>query len=138
MNRRPQFGFTLIELMIVVAIVGVLASIAMPAYQDYIVRSKVTEAIGQLAACKTAVAEYTQSNAAFPADETAAGCSTLAPIYAKAPTVNSGVIIIELRNILAGDPDGKTVIFTPDGPPIAKWTCTTTASKKYVPSTCRG
>jgi type IV pilus assembly protein PilA len=137
MQTRSQLGFTLIELMIVVAIVGVLAGIALPAYQDYVVRSKVTEALGQVAACKTAVAEYTQANVAFPVDETAAGCSTLSPIYAKAPTVNAGVITIELQNIIAGDPDGKTIVLTPDGPPITKWTCSTTASKKYVPSICR-
>jgi type IV pilus assembly protein PilA len=137
MRMPGQRGFTLIELMIVVAIVGTLAAIAMPAYQDYVVRSKVTEALGQVAACKTAVTEYVQTNSAFPASEAAAGCSTLSPTFAKAPTVNAGVITIELQNILAGDPDGKTLVLTPDGPPVTKWTCTTTASKKYVPSICR-
>ncbi len=66
--KRVQQGFTLIELMIVVAIVGILAAIALPAYQDYVVRSKVSEAAATAAACKTSVAEYLASKNALPAD----------------------------------------------------------------------
>ena len=70
-----QQGFTLIELMIVVAIIGILAAIAIPAYQDYTIRAKVTEAMGLASSAKTSVSEYRLSQSAFPANATQAGLS---------------------------------------------------------------
>ena len=72
MNK--QQGFTLIELMIVVAIIGILAAIAIPAYQDYTVRSKVTELVNAAGVCKTSVAEYYQAKGTMPPDETVGAC----------------------------------------------------------------
>jgi type IV pilus assembly protein PilA len=136
--KRLQQGFTLIELMIVVAIVGILAAIAIPAYNDYVARSKVSEALAALGACKTSVSEFTQVNNAFPTTLDTAGCSSTPTKYVSALDVTGqGVISASLQNIVAGA-DGQTVTLTPDTIPIATWTCSTTACLKFVPAQCRG
>ena len=76
--KRMQQGFTLIELMIVVAIIGILAAVAIPAYQDYTIRARVTEGLGFAAAAKTAVSEFYISQGTMPADSSEAGYSATA------------------------------------------------------------
>jgi type IV pilus assembly protein PilA len=142
--KRVQQGFTLIELMIVVAIVGILAAIALPAYQDYIIRSKMSEGVAAAAACKTSISEYVSTKAAWPPDENTAGCSTLATHYVASLTVTgNGVITVNTTNT-GSKPNDCVLILTPTTPglpDITTWTGSTGAGScdlKYVPSNFRG
>ena len=137
--KRLQQGFTLIELMIVVAIVGILAAIALPAYQDYVIRSKMSEAIAAIAACKTSVAEYSSSHTQFPVDITAAGCSTTVTKYMASLDVAAGVITATSAGTGAS-PAECTLTLTPAGTfnAITAWNGTFSGClSKYVPSSFR-
>jgi type IV pilus assembly protein PilA len=144
--RNFQKGFTLIELMIVVAIIGILAAIAIPAYQDYTVRSKVTELINAAGVCKTSVAEYYQAVGSFPTDQTKAGCSNVGTVNTVPPVVaSSGLITVTASGTLATQlGTGQNFAYTPTtsgaGAPITQWSCNsaaTTIIPKYLPATCR-
>ncbi len=100
--KKTQQGFTLIELMIVVAIIGILAAIAIPAYQDYTIRSQVSEGLNLAAAAKAAVAEDFLNEGEAPTDRTDAGMSPLATDtsgkYVQSVAINNGVITITYGN----------------------------------------
>lgn len=141
---KKQQGFTLIELMIVVAIVGILAAIAIPAYQDYIARSKVTELATAADACKSSVAEYAQTQNSLPTDTAAAGCSSNKTNYVESLSVANGVI-----TVTAGGTDssklpaavvGKTLTLSPalNSGGTVTWACSGTIPAKYLPANCRG
>src|SRR3982751_3816552 len=83
--KKVEQGFTLIELMIVVAIIGILAAIAIPAYQDYTIRSKVTELVNAAGVCKTSIAEYYQAQGKMPGSAAVGGCSDVGTANSKAP-----------------------------------------------------
>ena len=142
--KRLQQGFTLIELMIVVAIVGILAAIALPAYQDYVIRSKMSEVEAALAACKTSVAEYVSAHSGtWPATQAASGCSTTSTQYVNGGvTLGAGNSIQSVSQGTGANPEctlsltairSATDTFT-----IATWKgAFATCAAKYVPSTFR-
>lgn len=145
MKKTIQKGFTLIELMIVIAIIAILAAIAIPAYQDYTTRSKISELVVAADACKTSVAEYFQSKASLPATISAAGCSNNSTQYVASLGVTNGVITVtgktgtgHLPAAAAGDFVLTPTVTTTDAP--LAWQCNTAATtipKKFLPATCR-
>lgn len=139
---KKQQGFTLIELMIVVAIIAILAAIALPAYQDYTVRAKVSEGIVQADAAKLAVAETAQSqgiNARAVADATAAGYVSKETNNVKSIAIDKGVVTVNTQK--TGATVDPVLVLTPtqadlDSP--ITWACTFTKGEaKHVPASCR-
>ena len=143
MKSTIQKGFTLIELMIVVAIIAILAAIAIPAYQDYLIRSQVSEGASLAAGAKTAVAEYYANYGVAPANNAAAGIETDANIngtYVTKVTVNAGTVTAFFGNKANKAIATKGLVFTPNlaGAGSTKWTCTGSGiAAKYLPSACR-
>ena len=142
---KKMQGFTLIELMIVVAIIGILAAVALPAYQDYTKRAKMTEAIGFIAAAKTGVSEaYASSGTLTGIDNTAAGLAAPTDITSavvESVTVAGGVITVNVTGIdTACDAAAAAITFTPvpgAGDSLTWSGAADSACNKYVPANFR-
>jgi type IV pilus assembly protein PilA len=156
MKKSVQKGFTLIELMIVVAIIGILAAIAIPAYKTYTIRAKVSEGVGFADAAKVAVSEAYIATGTWPANNAVAGLDVAANIKSKFVTgvaVANGVVTVTMGNDLDSEAAG-TIIYTPypSANGDVSWGCNLnaptgltaavtaaagTTKTKYLPANCR-
>ena len=158
MKRRVQAGFTLIELMIVVAIIGILAAVALPAYQDYTVRAKVSEIVLAASSCRTGISEAVQSANGIDISAVLPGaCTTQVSKFVTSIAANANGVIkvvgnqanltqllvttnsIELTPMVAG----VALVGTTDGGKVIEgWKCGPAAANgmlpKFLPSSCRG
>ena len=137
--KKIQQGFTLIELMIVVAIIGILAAVAIPAYQDYLIRSKMSEVAAALSACKTSVSEYAAARNTWPDNVTVAGCSTQSTTYVSSMSVSTGGIMTATENNTGATPSNCSLTLSALGTSaaITGWSGSTSCLAKYVPATFR-
>ncbi len=147
--KKVQQGFTLIELMIVVAIIGILAAIAIPAYQDYTVRAQVSEGLNLGGGAKTAVTEFFQDRGAWPTNNTEAGLdatpTNIKGKYVKSVTVTAGGLVPSIVTVVYGNDAHatllatKSITMTPfNAGGSVTWTCaSTTLPDKHLPAACR-
>ena len=141
--QKEQQGFTLIELMIVVAIIGILAAIAIPAYQDYTIRAQISEGLTLSSGAKVAMSEYLMNHGAWPADNTTAGLADRHDIignYTEHVDVQNNVIEIKYGyDAHAKIMDEKIELTAVDNAGSISWTCASAGviPPRHLPAACR-
>ena len=145
-RQRLSAGFTLIELMIVVAIIAILAAIAIPAYQDYLIRAQVTEGMVLASGAKAAKWDFVSNTGRFPTSNLSAGLAKNTSItgsYVSSVDVTNGVIKVLFNGPKANEkirPTSQYFVLSPiTQAGSITWVCTpSTISAKYLPTSCRG
>jgi type IV pilus assembly protein PilA len=143
MKRNLQKGFTLIELMIVVAIIGILAAVALPAYQDYTIRAKMSEVVLAASQCRTSVTEVYQTNNGVSLPTAGKwGCEasgSTTKYVGSIATDNIGAINVTVNATNLPQVVGSVYLIPVGAPSISSWECgpSVTTISKYVPGSCR-
>lgn len=140
-QANGQSGFTLIELMIVVAIIAILAALALPAYQDYVIRSQISEGITLADGAKIAVWDFISNTGRLPTNNLSTGLASPTSIignYVTEVDVTSGQIAAKFGFNANVKIAGATVLLSPmTAPGSTKWRCSSAISPKYLPTSCR-
>lgn len=142
--KAMQKGFTLIELMIVVAIIGILAAVALPAYQDYTARAQVSEAVVLFEGPKGGITEFWSNKGSYPSSNASAGvagASSISGKYVSNVSITADTVVATMKGAgkVAKGLEGTTIVLSPmTTAGSIKWVCKAgTMKPKYLPSSCR-